>query len=213
MKRYTEKDGNEVLGVKQVAEEKKKRIAEFRKEATRKMSMANKRLRRLEKNGLVDSPAYQGVLRNGEPQFSVKGKDYNELQKEVARMDKFLNAQTSTVRGINSTLKDMANNTGIKYKNLKELREKSKQFFELASKVEQYLRTVNDSASAIGYQKIWQAINKYTADISRQMDLSKMDIDGAILEITRGLEEYEDEYKVVSLYDGEQEGWFKLSKD
>lgn len=213
MKQYTEKNSSSVLLADEVVKEKQKRIKEYRKEATRMMSMANKRLRRLEKNGLTDSPAYQGVLRDGKPQFSVKGKDYNELQREVARMTRFINANTSTVRGVNSTLKDMAKNTGIKYKNLKELRAKSKQFFELASKVEQYLRTVNDMASAIGYQKIWQAINKYTEDISKSIDVSEMDIDSAIGEIVKALDEYDEEYKVTDLYDGEQVGWFKLSKD
>lgn len=192
--------------------EKEERVKAYRKEATRLMSMANKRLRRLEKSGLTDSPAYQSVLRNGKPQFSVKGKDYNELQKEVARMNKFINAQTSTIRGVNSTLKDMANNTGIKYKNLKELREKSKQFFELASKVEQYLRTVNDMASAIGYQKIWDAVNKYTEDISKSIDVSEMDIDSAIGHIANAIEEYEVKEEIYSL-DGAVEGWFKLEDD
>ena len=191
---------------------KLERVKEFRKEATRLVSMANKRLRRLERNGLTDSPAYQAVLRDGEPQFSVRGKDYNQLQKEVARMNRFINAQTSTIRGVNRTLKDMASNTGIKYKNLTELRAKSKQFFELSSKVEQYLRTVNDMASAIGYQKIWQAVNKYTENISKTIDVSEMDIDAAIGKIAKALEEYEEKETVYSL-DGSSEGWFKLPKD
>lgn len=192
--------------------EKQRKIKEFRAEATRKMSMANKRLRRLEKSGLVDSPAYQSVIRNGKPQFSVKGKDFNELQKEVARMDKFLNAQTSTVRGINANLKQMASNTGIKYKNLKDLRSKASQFFELASKVEQYLRNVEDMASAIGYQKIWQAVNKYTEELSRSIDVSELDIDEAIGKISAAITEYDREETIYSL-DGEVEGWFKLDKD
>lgn len=203
-------DDEIVIGV--YIKDKEKQIKEYRKEATRLMSMANKRLKRLEKNGLQDSPAYQKFLEGGTPKFSVKGKDYNELQKEVARMNRFLNAQTSTVRGINSTLKEMASNTGIKYKNLTELRSKAKQFFELASKVEQYLRTVNDMASAIGYQKIWQAVNKYTEDISKSIDVSEMDIDSAIGEIGRALSEYE-MVNVVESLDGEVEGWFKLKKD
>ena len=153
--------------------------------AIRKLTAtANKRLDRLEKNGLESSPAYQKWLADGEVRFSVKGKDHNQLQKEVARLKRFLNSETSTVRGVNKTLKEMAKNTGIKYKNLKDLRSKSAKFFELASKVEQYLRTVDDIASAIGYQKIWEAINKYTKQRKQGLDEADSDIDAMVRTVT-----------------------------
>ena len=91
-----------------------------RAEIRKLTAKANKRLDRLEKNGLESSPAYQKWLADGEVRFSVKGKDHNQLQKEVARLKRFLNSETSTVRGVNKTLKEMAKNTGIKYKNLKD---------------------------------------------------------------------------------------------
>ena len=146
--------------------------AEFRKEVSRLASLANKRIQRLEDAKLTDSPAYQKWVENGSVKFGVKGKTYNQLQSEMARLNRFINAQTSTVRGINSNLKEMAANTGIKYGTLKELRSKATSFFELASKVEQYLRTVNDMASAIGYHKIWEVINEY-------VEREKIDLSGA----------------------------------
>lgn len=150
----------------------KKAQAEFRKEVSRLSSLANKRIQRLEAAKLTDSPAYQKWVENGAVKFGVKGKTYNQLQSEMARLNRFINAQTSTVRGINSNLKEMAANTGIKYGTLKELRAKATSFFELASKVEQYLRTVNDMASAIGYNKIWEVINEY-------VEREKIDLSGA----------------------------------
>lgn len=150
----------------------KKAQAEFRKEVSRLASLANKRIQRLEAAKLTDSPAYQKWVENGAVKFGVKGKTYNQLQSEMARLNRFINAQTSTVRGINSNLKEMAANTGIKYGTLKELRSKAASFFELASKVEQYLRTVNDMASAIGYNKIWEVINEY-------VEREKIDLSGA----------------------------------
>ena len=150
----------------------KKAQAEFRKEVSRLASLANKRIQRLENAKLTDSPAYQKWVENGSVKFGVKGKTYNQLQSEMARLNRFINAQTSTVRGINSNLKEMAANTGIKYGTLKELRSKATSFFELASKVEQYLRTVNDMASAIGYNKIWEVINEY-------VEKEKIDLSGA----------------------------------
>ena len=155
-----------------------------RAEIRKLTAKANKRIERLEKNGLESSPAYQKWLADGEVKFSVKGKDHNQLQKEVSRLKRFLESETSTVRGVNRTLKEMAKNTGIKYKNLKDLRTKSAKFFELASKVEQYLRTVDDIASAIGYQKIWEAINKYTKQRGEALGEGGADIDAMVRTVT-----------------------------
>lgn len=155
----------------------KKAQAEFRKEVSRLASLANKRIQRLEAAKLTDSPAYQKWVENGGVKFGVKGKTYNQLQSEMARLNRFINAQTSTVRGINSNLKEMAANTGIKYGTLKELRSKATSFFELASKVEQYLRTVNDMASAIGYHKIWEVINEYVEREKIDLSVAENNID------------------------------------
>lgn len=152
---------------------------QYRKEASKVISMANKRLTRLEKSKLTDSPAYSKYVDNNEmPRFSVKGLDHNALQREMSKVKKFVQAKTSTVRGINTTLKEMANNTGIKYKNLKELRSKASSFFKLASKVEQYLRNVEDVASAIGYQKIWEAINQYVKSEKTDFDEVENSVEG-----------------------------------
>ena len=152
---------------------------QYRKEASKVISMANKRLTRLEKSKLTDSPAYSKYVDNNEnPRFSVKGLNHNDLQREMSKVKKFVQAKTSTVRGINTTLKEMANNTGIKYKNLKELRSKASSFFNLASKVEQYLRNVEDVASAIGYQKIWEAINQYVKSEKTDFDEVENSVEG-----------------------------------
>lgn len=165
---------------------------QYRKEASKVISMANKRLTRLEKSKLTDSPAYSKYVDNNEtPRFSVKGLDHNALQREMSKVKKFVQSKTSTVRGINSTLKEMANNTGIKYKNLKELRSKAGKFFELSSKVEQYLRNVDDIASAIGYQKIWEAINTYVKNESIDLKDSEKDIDSMVQAVTQLINGFE----------------------
>lgn len=149
---------------------------ELKAEVSRLASMANKRLVRLEKNNLTETPAFQHWLDyQGGVKFSVRGKDYNQLQQEMSRLQGFVNAKTSTIRGANQVLKDIAENTGIKYGSVKELQAKSKNFFELVSKVEQYLRQTENSASAIGYQKIWQAVNQYVSN--EEVDLSSSDLD------------------------------------
>jgi len=191
--------------------EKEAQIAEYRKEASRLASLANKRVKRLEANNLTDSPAYQGYVKSG-GKFSVKGKSYNELQREVARMRTFIEANTSTVRGVNNFLREIADNTKIKYKNLKDLRAKASKFFEVASKVEQYLREVEDMAAAIGYQKIWEAVNVYVENGRIDLANAEMDIDKlailvgeAIAESTKGVDVSLEDLKAY-----EATTWFKL---
>lgn len=152
----------------------------YRKEVSRLASMANKRIVRLQNNGLQDSPALQRLISDGIPKFSVKGKSFNELQSETSKLMRFLNSDTSTIRGVNSTLKTMARNTGIKYKNISDLKKQSGKFFELSSKVEQYLRTVDDIASAIGYNQIWEVINTYTQANKISLGAAETNIDDLV---------------------------------
>ena len=189
------------------ASAKAKRISEYRREASRLASLANKRAQRLEANGLQDSPAYQMYLKTG-GKFGVKGKSHNELQQEVSRLKRFIDMNTSTVKGVTTTLKEMAANTGISYANMKELKQKSAKFFELASKVEQYLRTVEDMASAIGYQKIWETINQYVK--SGEIDLSNAngDIDGMVKAVTDAIKQYE-----TPINNRTTGKWFKLADE
>ena len=190
---------------------KEKQIAEYRKEASRLASMANKRVARLEANDLKDAPAYKGYIESG-GKFSVKGKTYNELQVEVARMRTFINANTSTIKGVNKYLKDIADNTKIKYTNMKDLRAKAPKFFELSAKVQQYLRNLEDIATSIGYQKIWEAVNVYVSNANVDLAGAELDIDQltekigmVISEQVNGIDIPTDDLKVY-----ESNTWFKL---
>lgn len=171
------------------------RLKELKAEISKKASMANKRIKRLENKGMTNNPAYRNweQYNNGQ-KFSVKGKDYNQLQQELSRVNSFIGAKTSTIRGTNKVLKEIASNTGIKYNKIGELYEKSAKFFELASKVGQYMKNVNMSGQAMGYQKLWQTINEYTE--SKGIDLSgdNVDVDQFIKEISDlTTKSYEDE--------------------
>lgn len=137
---------------------------ELRKEVSRMASMANKRIDRLERNNLTMLPAYQAWEKNGSVRFSVKGKSYEETQAEYWRLKKFLDDRTSTVKQANDFLKQMAENTGIQYNGLEDLKAKSAKFFELADLIKQYNQSINHSAQALDYQKIWKDINTYVLD-------------------------------------------------
>lgn len=137
---------------------------ELRNEVSRMASMANKRIDRLERNNLTMLPAYQAWESNGSVRFSVKGKSYEETQAEYWRLKKFLDDRTSTVKQANDFLKEMAENTGIQYHGLEDLKAKSAKFFELADLIKQYNQSINQSAQALDYQKIWKDINTYVLD-------------------------------------------------
>ena len=137
---------------------------ELRKEVSRMASMANKRIDRLERNNLTMLPAYQAWEKNGSVRFSVKGKSYEETQAEYWRLKKFLDDRTSTVKQANDFLREMAENTGIQYNGLEDLKTKSAKFFELADLIKQYNQSINQSAQALDYQKIWKDINTYVLD-------------------------------------------------
>lgn len=142
---------------------------ELKKEVSRMASMANKRLNRLESNNLTLLPAYREWEQHGAIKFSVRGKNYNQLQSEYWRLKHFLDDRTSTVRQANKFLSEMAENTGIKYRGLEDLKSKSKQFFELAEKIKQYNMLINQSAQALDYQKIWQQINTYVKNTNTDL--------------------------------------------
>lgn len=144
---------------------------ELRAEVSRMASMANKRLNRLENSNLTMLPAYQAWEQNGSIRFSVKGKDYNQLQAEFWRLKNFLDDRTSTVRKANAFLREMAENTGIQYHGLEDLKNKSARFFELAEKIREYNQAIGQAAQALDYQKIWQQIN--TAVQQDALDLSE----------------------------------------
>ena len=199
-----EKFYSEIARINTEVPEKVNRIRMYRAQASKLASLANKRVARLESNGLTDSPAYKAYIETG-GKFGVRGKDHNQLQSEVARLKKFIESTTSTVRGVTNTLKEMASNTGIKYENLKDLRSKAAKFFELSSKVEQYLRTVDDMASAIGYQKIWEAINQYVKSGEIDLSSSDGDIDGMVKAVTDAIKEYDQPIQKLG-----GSGWFTL---
>ena len=184
----------------------KDNVKEVKAEMSRLASVANKRLQRLENAGLETSPAYKKWVEDGAVKFGVKGKTHNQLQSELSRLKTFINAETSTIRGVNSVLKEMASNTGIKYKNLMDLRAKADKFFELSSKVEQYLRNVDDIASAIGYQKIWEAINEYTKSAKVDLGESDVEIDDLVANVTDMLKANNNQ--PINGWSNDPDGWW-----
>lgn len=186
---------------------KVERLKYLRKEANRLASMANKRVRRLEQNNLTDSPAYQQFIASG-GRFSTRGRDYNQLQQEISRLHTFLNSQTSTVRGYNRVLKEMAKTTGLKYKNLADLKSKASNFFELYSKVEQYLRHIQDVASAYSSTQVFESINTYVQQNKVNLASDNLDIESMVEKVNEALLAHDEPFKGIA-----PQMWFELSDD
>lgn len=157
-----------------------------RSEFRRKASMANKRIKRMESQGF-QSPAYKQMMKTG-GNFSIKGLSGKELERENARLDKFLNAKTSTVRGSKKVYNAMIKRTGIdKLLTDSELgvqiatietepvgdAEGSTavidKFFDLASMVDEYLK--NHRGVKLSSGEIWGSIvDTYLSDYELDMD-------------------------------------------
>lgn len=147
---------------------------ELRAEARRLASMANKRLRRLEEQNLIESPAYKKWVEDGGQKFSVKGKSMEEVKQEVARMNDFLNKQTSTVRGAKRYFENVANEVGIKnFNDFTDLQKKLNTFFETTAKVKEYLYNSKEIGVAIGYQKIWEVVSDYVEEVGDEIKLTE----------------------------------------
>lgn len=178
---------------------------ELKREVSRLASMANKRLVRLEKNELTELPAYQSWVKCGSIKFSVANKNYNQLQSEYWRLKSFLDNKTSLVRQANNFLREMAQNTGIKYRGLSDLKNKSIQFFRLANMIKEYYKTSEQNALALDYQKIWEQIN---------VQIKQGSIELSEVENTEStLQKFIEEMEKVQQVEDNQEGFKEESKD
>lgn len=160
----------------------------FKREVSRKASMANKRLKRLESNNLTNLPAYKNWLDyKGGVKFSVKGKSHNELVAEMARLDRFINAKTSTVRGANFTLKQIASSNNISYKKVGELNNKLSNFFRLYDKVNEYLDNSMALANAVGSDNIMEIVQNYVKDQKVNLNGGMEDVESMIPDIIKAV--------------------------
>lgn len=149
----------------------------YRQEASRKVSMANKRLKRMEEQNLSMSPAYKKWIDEGGQKFGIRGKSQQEVKAEVARLNKFLNQSTSTVRGTKKYLNNIASQVGIvNYDSYESLNAQLKDFFEVSDKVREYLKNSKEISVSIGYKKIWEQVNEYAQTVGQELSSLNNDI-------------------------------------
>lgn len=157
---------------------------ETRREVSRKASLANKRIARLEKNGLTDSPAYQKFMESGGQRFSIRGKTGSELTKELIKINNFIEMKTSTVKGLNQVLKDTASRVGVTYKDMADLRQQSSKFFELYNKAMQYLDTVENMGHAFDSTEVMESVRQIVKQEKIDLSDSETIVDEMITKVT-----------------------------
>lgn len=141
----------------------------YRQEASRKVSMANKRLKRLQQQDLTMSPSYKKWIDEGGQKFGIKGKSMEEVRMEVARLNKFLKQTTSTVTGTKKYLSNIANQVGIKqWGSFQSLNNQLRGFFEVADRLQEYLKNSKEVSVSIGYKKIWEQVTEYAETTGKE---------------------------------------------
>ena len=149
----------------------------YRQEASRKVSLANKRLARMEQQNITMSPAYKKWVEEGGQKFGIKGKSTEEVRAEVARLNKFIKQTTSTVKGTKKYLTNIASQVGIKqWGSFQSLNTQLSTFFEVSERVREYLRNTKEVSVSIGYKKIWEQVNEYAETVGKEFNSMGKDI-------------------------------------
>lgn len=133
-----------------------------RQETSRMVSMANKRLRRLEEAGLHKTPAYRNWMEWEQGQdFGIRGKDYEGVVDEYDRLKRFIEHDTSSVRGATRHLKELGERIGLKHTDRVDIQEYAGKVFEISSKIQQYMRSTGEG-TVIGTDEIFNYVSEYT---------------------------------------------------
>lgn len=148
-----------------------------RAEARRLVSMANKRLRRLEQQNLQKTPAYQSWYNGGAVKFSVKGKTHKEVQREMARINKFLGFTTSTVTGAKKNLTNIANRINItNWDNFDDLQRKISDYYEITNKIMELAKNTRHWGQSLNYEKVGEIVAEYMEEVHGQVTKSGKEI-------------------------------------
>ena len=134
----------------------KQRALRARVEA--QINEAKQRIKEIEKNGLKETPAITELNKRGTT-LTTKGKNYNQLQSTYFSLQKFLKAQTSTAQGALRVLEQTAKIIGAENTTPQGLKDLAEEFFSIASKTDELLKTGEHKYSA-GSTRIFEAIRR-----------------------------------------------------
>lgn len=167
-------------------------IRDMKQGIHRKIGIANKRIDRLEEQGLGDTPALRNLRDvGGIERFSIKGyKGKNELRRLEATLDKFIKRKTSTVTGVKNWQKGIADSLGVNYEKVSEIGNHLDKYLELLNKLTEYQKSQGGVEE--GSERRVTAVNKYVQD--NEIDMSKIDPDDLVELVDDMMGEEEDSY-------------------
>lgn len=158
-------------------DELKEKERRMRQEASRLASMANKRLKRLEEQNLLNTPAYKSRFESRGKKFGIRGKTNKQVQHEMAQINKFLKMQTSTVTGAKQNLKDIAGRIGIyNWDNIEDLNQRISNYYMLTDRILEYSRTLQTLGTSLNYEKVGEIVADYMQEVNGQVTMSDKEV-------------------------------------
>lgn len=136
----------------------------LKKDASRIFNMANKRITRLEGSKDVKSPSFDAlkVRRGDNPRFYIKGKNADELRREMAECQHFLNLETSSLGGARKYNEKITKMFGDDYSSLD-----IGKIFEIYHQIQERRP---DLTTRAGYREVGQIIEEYQDEISHTIE-------------------------------------------
>ena len=168
------------------------KIAAERKAVSKLAAVANKRILRLEKNGLQNTHAYRKYLQDGGRKFGVKGKSNEEVQEEVGRLIRFLDAADSTVKGARASIKKQADAFGITYKTVKEMQSKYEQFMKIFAPLKKIYEDQYGAAMVLDYNRVTTAAKTYLDTSKWELEMTEEAVAEAIAHLKKVAGFYEE---------------------
>lgn len=167
---------------------------------SRLVSAANKRLSRLEKEGLdIYSQAYQRRIKEGDTvatRFSVKGKSYNELQHEFARARQFLTERkTASIKGTREVKEATEKRLGRSFSS----KEEANIFWDNVKKLEE-----------LGVTDSYYTSAQLQRDVAAMMSEEEIDFDEMLKRVTQNSV---DAYENALEDEKEKENPFELKEE
>lgn len=166
-------------------------------------NIANKRIGRLEDEG-INSPAYRKWMEDeGGVRFGIRGKDDDGVIQEIQRAERFNHMQTSTVRGATDYLRELGDRLGMEVSDRLSIQEQSSRVFAVVSKLDQLMKT--DGGNAEGSEALQQYVSEFmqvnnvegmdTEDLVAMIyangDIRRNIREGVDVEVHRAIEESE----------------------
>lgn len=163
-----------------------------RRKAQRLIDKANKRIERLQNNELRSASVALRNLQLETKKFTIKGKKGNELKEYMNKVNDFLAAQTSTIKGLKSYIKDFGNRLQMGTKDLSQIANvmvSNRAVWDIESKLFQFF---SNSKSGQNYQyeqllKRAQEYVKETNDFNEAASLAVNDYRSLIEKATESI--------------------------